>query len=107
MNARKPKFSLLTIRIELFGTARTVCGRRHVDVELPEQVHVSGITAAIAEKCPELLGKVILEATAKDAARLQSSFVFNLNGVLFVDRKEELSLKPGDTILLISSLAGG
>jgi len=103
MDEEKQTKSLITVRIELFGTARTVCSRRHVDVELPERTRASEMAAALAEKCPEVLGKVVLE----DASGLQKSFIFNLNGTSFVDGEEELALKPGDFILLFSSLAGG
>ena len=99
---RKRAPVLVNIRVELFGLARMVCGRRHVDIAVPEQAEPGDVVAVLSKTCPELVGKAILE----DCSALQESYTFNLNGEQFVS-EGRLHLKPGDSLLLFSSQAGG
>lgn len=90
------------VRVELFGLARLVAGRREVEIEVPEQAAPSDVAVALADACPALVGSAIRE----DRAGLKDSYVFNLNGAAFV-AGGPLRLKPGDSLLLFSSQAGG
>ena len=90
------------IHVELFGLARIETGRRQVDVRVPQRAHPAEVASALADACPELIGKVILD----DRSGLQESYTFNLNGTSFLS-DHQLDLSPGDTLLLFSSQAGG
>lgn len=93
---------LVTIRVELFGSARLTVGRRQVSLRVPPTVSAPEIAGTLANAHPELVGKAIRE----DRSGLLESFVLNLNGSEFVD-KGPLRLKHGDSLLLFSSQAGG
>ncbi len=93
---------LIDIKVELFGIARLATGRRLVELAVPDDADPGDLVAALAQSCPELLGKVVRE----DGSSLLESYTFNLNGTRFVS-DQRLQLKPGDTVLLFSSQAGG
>lgn len=93
---------LITIRVELFGSARLLCGSRIIDVETPRVTNTQKLATALAINHPELLGKVV----RTDRRGLLSSYTFNLNGVSFIGTGT-LHLQPGDSLLLFSSQAGG
>jgi molybdopterin converting factor small subunit len=92
----------LTIRVELFGSARIACGKKCIEIEMAERACVRDVTHELAKKCPELLGKAILD----DGSGLMESYTLNLNGTEFIT-SEEFRLKQGDSLLLFSSQAGG
>ena len=92
----------IRISVELFGTARMACGQRLVEIDVPDEATSKEVVAILAETCPELIGKVILD----DVTGLQKSYMFNLNGTEFIS-DDRLHLKTGDTLLLFSSQAGG
>lgn len=71
-------------------------------MRIPGAAAPADVVAALAEVCPELVGRAIRE----DLSGLMESYVFNLNGTKFVS-SESLSLKHGDRLLLFSSQAGG
>ena len=102
VRANKVAPPLVDIRVELFGLARMLSGRHHVEVPMPRRAETVDVVAALARACPELVGKVLLE----DVSGLQESYTLNLNGTSFVG-DERLHLEPGDTLLLFSSQAGG
>ena len=94
--------SLVSVTVELFGTARVTSGLRQVEILVPERLTRAELAAALAEVCPELTGKVLEE----DLSGLQESYTFNLNGTDFMS-DGPLHLKSGDSLLLFSSQAGG
>ena len=93
---------LVAVKVEFFGSARKVCGRRHVRVDMPETARTLDVCAALSKKCPELVGSVI----EPDGDALMQSYTMNLNGTRFVD-DEPFVLKPDDVLLIFSSQAGG
>lgn len=93
---------LITVSVELFGSARLLCGSRVADVETPRATDTGQLAAALADRYPQLLGKVVRE----DRQGLLGSYTFNLNGVSFIGAGP-LDLQPGDSVLLFSSQAGG
>ena len=90
------------IRVELFGVPRVIAGRRDVDIAVPSEGCYGDLVAALAEVCPSLVGRAI----RPDLSALEAGYVFNLNGMSFLDGSE-LRLNPGDALLLLSSQAGG
>ena len=92
----------LTLRVELFGTARLAAGRRELTIEVEDEPRANDVVAAIAEACPALIGGIIGE----DGTELLESHVLNVNGTAFVDGGR-LDIEPGDRLLLFSSQAGG
>ncbi len=92
----------ISINVELFGMARMACGQRYVNMNVPVEPTSKDVVTILAETCPDLVGKVILD----DMTGLQESYMFNLNGTEFIS-DERLHLKSGDTLLLFSSQAGG
>ena len=97
---------VLEIKVELFGTPRLLTGRKEVALRLPRRVARATLIQVLAEACPQLVGTALLE----DRSDLQEGFVFNHNGLAFLsdgDEAGDLELKPGDSLLLLSSQAGG
>ena len=90
------------ITVELFGMARIACGKRRLSIETTADGSIPTVVAALADACPELVGKAIRE----DLGALLESYTFNLNGTSFID-EAAFELKTGDTLLLFSSQAGG
>ena len=97
-----PQTASVNVGVELFGQARLLADRREVEVTVPEHPHPGDVVAALADALPELVGKVIRD----DGSGLLESYIFNLNGIVFVG-EERVHLKPGDHLLLFSSQAGG
>ena len=102
IDIKEPPSDLITIRMELFGSARLLCGSQIIDVETPRITNTVQLTTTLATNHPELVGKVI----RTDRRGLLESYTFNLNGVSFVG-PGTLQLHSGDSILLFSSQAGG
>ena len=90
------------VPIELFGTARIRGGTRMVTLALPSYVELGQIVQALAAECPALVGNVI----RRDLSRLEDGYTFNRSGVAFLGG-ETVSLHPGDSLLVLSSQAGG
>lgn len=91
-----------TCRIELYGVARIASGLRHLHVEIGEGGDVESVLRSLAERCPALVGPVI----RPDLTGLVEGHVLNLNGLSFV-ADVATRVAPGDTLLLLSSSAGG
>ena len=92
----------LPILVELFGTPRLRTGRREVALELRPEISRREVVIALAEACPELVGHAICH----DLSDLDQGFVFNHSGRTFLTG-DRFSFQPGDTLLLLSSQAGG
>lgn len=95
----------INIKVELFGTPRLVSGRREVELTLPPGPPGAArhrLVRALAEACPALVG----HGLRPDLADLEEGYIFNRNGVAFLGRGDFL-LQEGDSLLLVSSQAGG
>ena len=90
------------VTIELFGTARMASGRKAIALTLPSNASAATLVAALAEKCPALVGVALRD----DLSGLLESYTLNLNGTEFVS-DGCLRLRDGDSLLLFSSQAGG
>lgn len=91
--------------VELYGVARLTAGTAHVPLTLPAEALLSDALAALAVSCPQLLGPV-LESDATSGTQLGSGYACNLNGAAFV-RDSRTAVQPGDSLLILSSDAGG
>ena len=60
------------------------------------------MVAALALACPALVGHTI----RPDLGDLQDGYLLNRNGVAFLTG-DDFHLQPGDSLLLLSSQAGG
>jgi molybdopterin-guanine dinucleotide biosynthesis protein A len=88
--------------VELFGAARFFAHTREVSLTLPAGATFSHVYAALADKLPLLVGKVI----DPDRARLFDGFACNVNGLDFI-RTPAATVKAGDNIVILSADAGG
>ncbi len=90
------------IMVELFGTPRLLTGKREALIEVRSQASRRDVVLALAEACPELVGRGIRD----DLSDLDQGFVFNHSGRAFLSG-DRISFQPGDSLLLLSSQAGG
>lgn len=94
------------ITVELFGTARIRAGRNAASLRVDAQATMPQLARALAQECPALLGNAL---RAGDVITIADGYVLNRNGLAFLasDGDAPLGLESGDTILLLSSQAGG
>ena len=90
------------VKVELFGSPRIHAGTTAVELAVPYPANRGSLVAALAEQCPALLGHGLKE----DLTDLEDGYVFNLNGLAFLG-KGDFTLSDGDSLLLLSSQAGG
>jgi molybdopterin-guanine dinucleotide biosynthesis protein A len=88
--------------VELFGVARLVAQTREVALVLPPGATCAQVFAALADKLPVLVGRVI----NPDRTRLVDGYACNVNGLHFV-RSPDVRVSPGDNIVILSADAGG
>ena len=88
--------------VELFGVARLLAKTKNVSLALPSDATFSHVFAALAEKLPVLVGRVI----APDGGRLVDGYACNVNGLGFV-RTATATVTSGDNIIILSADAGG
>jgi molybdopterin-guanine dinucleotide biosynthesis protein A len=88
--------------VELFGVAQLLARTREVSLALPAGATISDAFAALAEKLPALVGRVI----CPDRTRLVDGYACNVNGLAFV-RTTAAAVNPGDSIVILSADAGG
>jgi molybdopterin-guanine dinucleotide biosynthesis protein A/molybdopterin converting factor small subunit len=88
--------------VELFGVARQLAKTKDVSVTLPPDATFSQVFAALAEKLPVLVGRVI----SPDRASLVDGYACNVNGLEFV-RTATATVNPDDNIIILSADAGG
>jgi molybdopterin-guanine dinucleotide biosynthesis protein A len=88
--------------VELFGAARLTARTSEVALVLPARATLSQVFAALAEKLPILVGRVI----TPDRGSLVNGYACNVNGLDFV-RTSTATVNPGDNIAILSADAGG
>ena len=88
--------------VELFGVARLLAKTKDVSLALPTDATFSHVFAALAEKLPVLVGRVI----SPDGDRLVNGYACSVNGLDFV-RTATATVNPGDSIIILSADAGG
>ncbi|HKA52056.1 MAG TPA: molybdenum cofactor guanylyltransferase, partial [Candidatus Binatia bacterium] len=92
----------LECTVELFGVARLRAKTDRVSLALPAGADVQAALTALAEATPELVGSVL----TADSHALTAGYACNLNGTEFL-RDLHTPLHPGDSLLILSSDAGG
>ncbi len=88
--------------VELYGTARLLARTPAMALALPAGATLSDAFAALAEKLPALVGRVI----SADRTRLVDGYACNVNGLAFV-RTPAALVNPGDSLVILSADAGG
>jgi len=88
--------------VELFGMARLLARTPLMSLALPAGATFSDAFAALADKLPVLVGRVI----SADRKRLVAGYACNVNGLSFV-RTETAVVNPGDSLVILSADAGG
>jgi len=88
--------------VELFGVARLVANTREVPLSLPPAATLSHVIAALAERLPVLVGRVI----SPDRSGFVPGYACNVNGLDFVSTPAA-TVNAGDRIVILSADAGG
>ena len=94
--------SPLCLIIELFGVARLKAKTDCVTLHLTQGATLTDALAALATRCPVLVGVVI----SPEDHTLLPGYTCNLNGVEFL-RDYHTAIRDGDHLLILSSDAGG
>ncbi|MSQ12879.1 MAG: hypothetical protein EXR47_01815 [Dehalococcoidia bacterium] len=94
----------ITVTVELYGVAHMVGRERKVKIAVAPDATIRDAIAALADACPRLVGRIISD----DCSRFLVGYVFNHNGVTFLDAPDaKLGAQSGDVLILMSSMAGG
>jgi molybdopterin-guanine dinucleotide biosynthesis protein A len=92
----------ISCTVELMGVARLIANTREVSLTLASSATFSDLFAALAERLPVLIGRVI----SADRSRLIEGYACNVNGLEFV-RSFSGRVNAGDNIVILSADAGG
>lgn len=95
----------ISCTVELFGVARLTAHTPRVPLTLSAEATLGDALAVLGEECPALLGAV-LSADDTGHTSLRSGYTCNINGKDFV-RDAHTRLRAGDSLLILSSDAGG
>jgi molybdopterin converting factor small subunit len=93
---------VVSCTVELFGMARLLAKTRMVDLELARPATLGGVFSSLAEKLPNLVGRVIDQSKS----RLIGACACNVNGLEFV-RDPAAEIRSGDKVLILPADAGG
>jgi molybdopterin converting factor small subunit len=91
-----------TIRVELYGVARLLAGRKEIDLMLDGDATVGAALAALAATFPRLVGPII----APDLRHLTEGNVLSLDGRAFIT-VPETPVRPDLPLLILPAIAGG
>ena len=100
--ARSRERQRIGCTVELFGVARLITGTSELSIELPREATYAQLFAALAEKLPALVGRVI----TPDRRRLVDGYACSVNGRAFV-RSPETTVNDRDGVAILSADAGG
>ena len=95
----------ISCTVELFGVARLTAHTPRVPLTLSAEATLGDALTVLGAECPALLGSV-LSADEVGYTRLQNGYTCNINGKDFV-RDAHTRLRAGDSLLILSSDAGG
>ena len=100
--ANQTRKEATTCTVELFGMAQLLAKTKTVSLALPQQATLAQVFAALAEKLPILVGRVI----SQEKNQLVGGCACNVNGLEFV-RNPAAKVEAGDRVLILSADAGG
>jgi len=101
-SAHVPAPDAIKCTVELFGAARLLARTREIALSLPEGATVAQAYAALAEKLPVLIDRVI----TADGRSLVNGYACNVNGLDFI-RTPAARVHSGDKLFILSADAGG
>ncbi len=90
------------VKVEVFGAARIRAGAAEVEVLVLPPADRGSLVAALADACPNLVGHGI----RNDRTDLEEGYIFNRDGLAFLG-EGDFTVRAGESLLLISSQAGG
>lgn len=92
----------MKLTVDLFGVPRLEAGAGEISVELPAGANLADLVGALAERRPELVGRVI--RAERDS--LVEPYAFYIEGIGFVD-EPGMRLRVGSRVALMLASAGG
>ena len=95
----------ISCTVELFGVARLTAHTPRVPLTLAAEATLGDALTVLGVACPALLGSV-LSADDTGYTSLRNGYACNINGKDFV-RDAHTRLRAGDSLLILSSDAGG
>ena len=95
----------VTCTVELFGVARLKAKTARVALTLPADADLGAALSALADALPALMGPVLMQ-DPDTLVQLVPGFACNMNGQAF-GRDMRTAMQAGDSILILSSDAGG
>ena len=101
-SANQTRKEAVTCTVELFGMAQLLAKTKTVSLALPQEATLFHVFAALAEKLPILVGRVI----SQEKNNLVGGCACNVNGLEFV-RNPTARVEAGDRVLILSADAGG
>jgi molybdopterin-guanine dinucleotide biosynthesis protein A len=101
-SAHAPAGDVVACSVELFGAARLLAQTKEIALSLPEGATIAQAYAALADKLPVLLERVI----TADRSALVRGYACNVNGLEF-NRAPSAKVRPGDKLFILSADAGG
>ena len=89
--------------VKMFGLPYGLTDRNEVELELNDGASLRDLIIALKKKIPALEGPVF----DKDSDKILEQYKFNVNGLFYYDSVEEIEIKNGDDISLLTIIAGG
>ena len=94
----------IKIKVEFSGVSRVLTGMSDAYLSMEKGAPVSQVIRLLGEQYPQLVGQII----EKDGATFIPTNVFSVNGQAIL-HESDVTFVPqdGDTLILLSLLAGG
>ena len=89
--------------VKLFGLPYGLTDRNEVELEINDGASLRELIIALTKKIPAMEGPIF----NKDSLKLSEHYKFNINGRFYYDDAEEVEVKNGDDISLLTIIAGG
>lgn len=89
--------------VKMLGLPYGLTDRHEVEIELNEGATLRDVIVTLKKKIPSLEGPVL----HKDSDTPVELYRFNVNGQFYYDDVEDVEMKYGDDIALLTVIAGG
>lgn len=94
----------IQVKVEFSGVSRMLTGESEILLPLEKAATVSQVVRQLGKRFPQLVGQII----EKDGCTLIPTNVFSVNGQSILHETDTAyQPKNGDTLILLSLLAGG